>query len=151
MIEAELREAILKDEIDRLKMSNVKLIAELGMIADKLGVPPSLKDVLEKIGELKPRKVYAVTNQNYPCGVFFASEAAAREAIPEFARITQADPSKCSVIPMVMIADGLAYNERDAKSNTYTIARAFDNVDQYTLWVVDQTLTDRQKELLDLK
>jgi hypothetical protein len=55
MDEQEAREMILRSEIDRLQMSNTKLIAELGMIADKLGVPPSMKAVLDAVDKLTGR------------------------------------------------------------------------------------------------
>lgn len=55
MDEHETQIEILKAEVDRLKMSNVKLIAELGMIAEALNVGPSMREVLDKIELLKDR------------------------------------------------------------------------------------------------
>lgn len=49
----EIEIAILKNEIDRLQMSNIKLIAELGEIAKALGAGPSMREVLDKIELLK--------------------------------------------------------------------------------------------------
>lgn len=43
----------LEDEVDELKMSNIRLIAELGRVASALGVEPSMMKVLAKIEELK--------------------------------------------------------------------------------------------------
>jgi hypothetical protein len=43
----------LRAEIQRLEMSNVRLVAELGRIAQALGVACSMVAVLAKIEELK--------------------------------------------------------------------------------------------------
>ena len=50
MDEAERLELLAK--IDRLEMSNIKLIAELGEIAKALGVAPSYLNVMGKIKAL---------------------------------------------------------------------------------------------------
>ncbi len=48
-------DATLAAENDQLKLSNQRLIAELGRIAEALGVDPSMNVVLGKIEELKAR------------------------------------------------------------------------------------------------
>lgn len=59
---------ILTMELEKLQMSNVRLIAELGRIAQALGVEPSMKAVLSKIEELRASKLsiaYRTTDYNY--------------------------------------------------------------------------------------
>jgi hypothetical protein len=48
-------DAVLAKENDQLKMSNERLIAELGRVALALGVEPSMRLVLAKIEELKAK------------------------------------------------------------------------------------------------
>ncbi len=45
----------LQAKIEKLEMSNVKLIAELGMIAQAVGAGPSMREVLDKIEALKAK------------------------------------------------------------------------------------------------
>ena len=67
----------LYSKIEKLEMSNVCLIAELGRIAQALGVEPSMKSVLGKIEELRACKlsmVYGVSD-----GFYFETEAEAEK------------------------------------------------------------------------
>ena len=69
---AELVELQIK--IEKLEMSNVRLIAELGRIAQTLGVEPSMKMVLGKIEELRANKARLAWSVDYN---LFESEAEA--------------------------------------------------------------------------
>jgi hypothetical protein len=48
-------EGILKAQVQELEMTKALLIAELGRIAEALGVEPSMVKVLAKIKELKDK------------------------------------------------------------------------------------------------
>lgn len=53
MDETEATTLLLKQQVHDLELSNIRLIAELGRIAEALGVEPSMKKVLDRIAQLK--------------------------------------------------------------------------------------------------
>ncbi len=150
MMSEDLRE--LADRVEQLEMSNQKLIAELGIIAQKLGVEPSMKLVLDKIQELKatgPITLYRVTEfpDKSSRGPLFSNEAVAQECAKD--RNQHVRP-----VRFVSVAGKLwKYEPEDWADQLREVSNvtAFDSYKAYVETRVKECFTDKQRELLGIK
>jgi len=128
-------------EIERLEMSNQRLIAELGRIAEALGVEPSMVKVLGKIQELQDRQVEVCYRSRH---VIYSNKAAAEEDAAYY----NGQPD--DVVPVFKVSPTLYYEKAYTTTSTHGI-KVFSTFDDYLKAIALGTLTPRQKVLLGLQ
>lgn len=141
----ELKE--LADKVEQLEMSNQVLIAELGRIAQALGVEPSMKLVLDKITELKtsgPITLYRVTAPNHSShigGLVFTTQ--------KEAEICSKDHPDLKVVTAEVYAAHL--NKIYRLNDEVKELEAYTSYQVYVEEKFKKAFTDKQREMLGLK